>query len=78
MRIREGHNQYMVLSVGIDKSGAPLVTIEENKKANCYRIPDQHTDWAITLVGMANSGIKILPEEVVFSLVNGKYYVDIL
>lgn len=78
LRIREGHNQYMVLSVGIDKNGVPLVTIEENKKANCYRIPDKYTDWAITMVGMANSGIKILPEEVVFSLVNGKYYVDIL
>lgn len=78
LKIREGHNYYMILSVGINRSGIPLVTIEENKEINCYRIPDEYRDWAITMVGMANSGIKVLPEEVVFSLINGEYYVDIL
>lgn len=32
----------------------------------------------LTVVGMANSGEKLFPEEVVFSLIDGRYYADIL
>lgn len=32
----------------------------------------------MTIVGMVNMGEKLFPEEVVFSLACGQYYVDIL
>lgn len=78
MPINEGQNQYMVLSVGFSNKGNPLVTISEKGEAICYRLPDDYCEWVMTMVGLANSGVNLFPEEVVFSLLNGKYYVDIL
>lgn len=76
--LQEGRNKYLVLSVGFEKRGVPLATIFENGNPICYRLPDEYYEWALTVVGMANSGEKFFPEEVVFSLVDGRYYVDIL
>jgi hypothetical protein len=73
-----GQNKYYVLSVGFSKNGAPLVTISEDGAPERYRLPGDYSEWAMTVVGMANMGEKLFPEEVVFSLVNGQYYVDIL
>lgn len=58
--------------------GVPLVTISENDKPICYRLPAEYYEWTLTVVGMANSGEKLFPEEVVFSLIDGRYYADIL
>ena len=74
----EGQNKYYVLSVGFAKNGESLVTISENDEPVCYRLPGEYSEWAMTVVGMANMGEKLFPEEVVFSLVGGQYYVDIL
>lgn len=74
----EGQNKYYVLSVGFAKNGESLVTISENEEPICYRLPGEYSEWAMTVVGMANMGEKLFPEEVVFSLVGGQYYVDIL
>lgn len=67
-----------MLSVGFAKNGESLVTIFENEEPVCYRLPREYSEWAMTVVGMANMGEKLFPEEVVFSLVDGQYYVDIL
>ena len=75
--VRE-QNEYYVLSVGFEKKGTPLVTILENGEPRCYRLPDDYSEWVMTAVGMANCEEKIFPEEVIFSLVDGRYYVDIL
>lgn len=74
----EGQNKYYVLSVGFAKNRESLVTISENDEPVCYRLPGEYSEWAMTVVGMANMGEKLFPEEVVFSLVGGQYYVDIL
>ena len=76
--IKEGQTQYTILSVGFSNKGNPLVTISEKGEAICYRLPNDYCEWAMTMVGLANSGINYFPEEVVFSLVNGKYYADVL
>ncbi len=76
--LHEGQNKYYVLSVGFAKNGESLVTISENEEPVCYRLPGEYSEWAMTVVGMANMGEKLFPEEVVFSLVGGQYYVDIL
>lgn len=74
----EGENRFYVLSVGFVKKGIPVVTITENGEAVCYRLPEAYADWAMTVVGMASRGESFFPEDVIFLLKNGKYYVDIL
>ncbi|MBD5540957.1 MAG: hypothetical protein HDR00_07140 [Lachnospiraceae bacterium] len=74
----KGQNKYYVLSVGFAQNGVPLVTISENGEPSCYRLPDEYSEWAMTVVGIANSGGNYFPEDVIFSLIDGRYYVDVL
>ena len=71
-------NEFYVLSVGFSQNGTPLVTISENDKPICYRLPEDYGEWAMNVVGMANMGEKLFPCKVVFSLIDGRYLVDIL
>lgn len=50
----------------------------DDKMSGFEVLPEEYSEWAMTVVGMANMGEKLFPEEVVFSLVDGQYYVDIL
>ncbi len=52
----EGLNKYYVLSVEFRQNGTPLVTISENDKAICYRLPNEYSSWAMDVVAMANIG----------------------
>ena len=76
--IPNGSIKYNVLSVGFEKNMVPLVTIEEHGLPVCYRIPMQLSEWAFTVVAMANMGSKLFPSEVVFTQRQGKYCADIL
>ena len=76
--INEGHNKYLVLSVGFDKDGNPLATIASEPENQCFRLPEQLSEWAMTVIGMANMGENLFPSEVIFSKIKGRYYVDIL
>lgn len=78
LKIDEGHNKYYILSVGNSNAGNPLVTIENKPENMCFRLPEQLSEWAMTVIGMANMGENLFPSEVVFSLINGRYYADIL
>ena len=78
LRINEGYNKFHVLSVGNSKEGIPLVTISSEPENRCFRLPKQLSDWAITVIGMANMGENLFPSEVVFSKISGRYYADIL
>lgn len=74
----EGQNKYCVLSVGLVPNGIPLVTVLENEKPICYRLPVDYYEWAMMAIGLANMGERLFPLEAIFSLIDGKYYVDIL
>ena len=76
--ISEGTVIYYVLSVGFNNAGIPFVTIQECNKVFCYRLPDDYSNWAMTVIGMANKGTNLFPSTVVFSKKNNKYYADIL
>ena len=76
--LHEGQNIFNVLSVGFEKSGVPLVTILVHERPMCYRLPSEYKEWVMILVGMANVGEKIFPNEVMFSVVAGKYYANLL
>lgn len=76
--IPDGSIKYMVLSVGFDKNRVPLITIKENGKPVCYKLPTQLLEWSVTMVTMANGGVSLLPSEVIFSNKDNCYYADIL
>lgn len=76
--LKEGKNIYHVLSVGIDNKGTVLITIKEKEGNKCYRLPDAYTDWAVLLIDMANRGMNLLPENVLFTVQGEDYFVDIL
>ncbi len=74
----EGSMRYKVLSVGYHCSGVPLVTIDMKTEIQCYVLPDELTDWALTVIKMSNEGMKRFPAEVIFSEKNGRYVANIL
>ena len=72
-----GQNEFYVLSVGFSQNGTPLITIAENDKPICYRLPEDYGEWVMSVVEMANMGERSFPAKVVFSLIDGRYLVDI-
>ena len=78
LEIPDGSIKYKVLSVGIDKNVVPLITIESNGIPSCCCLPVELSEWALTMVGLANMGVAIFPSEVIFSKKGSKYYADIL
>ena len=78
LQIAEGSQTEMVLSVGMDKSGIPLITISNEGNPICYRLPEELSDWAYMAIGMANMGENLFPSQVVFTKKKNKYFADIL
>ena len=78
LQIAEGSQTEMVLSVGMDKSGAPLITISNEGEPICYRLPGELSDWALMAVGMASMGENLFPSQVVFTKEKNRYFADIL
>lgn len=69
---------FVVLSVGVDQNFTPTVTILKDGESVCFRLPEELSEWACNVVGMALMGIRIFPTNVTFSKVNGMYDVEIL
>ena len=78
LQIAEGSQTEMVLSVGMNKSGIPLITISNENNPVCYRLPEELSDWAYTAIGMANMGENLFPSQVVFTKEKKRYFADIL
>lgn len=76
--IKVGGSKYLVLSVGMNKDGVPLVTIDSASIPVCYRLPDELYEWALTVIAFSNKGNNLFPSEVVFTRRNNEYYADIL
>lgn len=78
LEIKNGHQTFDVLSVGLSKEMIPIVTIVEENEVKCYRIPRELSEWAMTLVSLANMGENVFPSQVVFSKTKDGYVADIL
>lgn len=78
LQIAEGSQMKMVLSVGMDKSGIPLITVSNEDNPICYRLPEELSDWALTVIRMANMGENLFPSQVVFTKEKNRYCADIL
>lgn len=78
LTLNEGQNKFHVLSVGTSKEFIHLVTIASEHENICYRLPNQLSDWAMTVIGMSLMGEKIFPADVIFTKIKDNYYADIL
>ena len=74
LQIAEGSQMEMVLSVGMDKSGIPLITISNDGNPICYRLPEELSGWAYMAIGMANMGENLFPSQVVFTKKKNRYF----
>ena len=74
----KGSQTFDVLSVAIDRNLTPLVTIPKDGIPVCFRLPEELSEWASSVVGMAAMGMNLFPSKVTFTNVSGKYYADIL
>lgn len=78
LEIAEGHIVKNVLSVGFNKSHAPVVTVKEDAGPICYILPTQYTDWCDTCITMAMQGRNVFPRKVKFTKQGNKYFVAML
>ena len=76
--LHEGSQIFDVLSVGVDQKFTPTVTILKDGESECFRLPNELSEWACSVIGMAAMGMNFFPAKVIFSNVNGRYYADIL
>lgn len=76
--LHEGSQTFDVLSVGVDQKFTPTVTILKDGESECFRLPNELSEWACSVVGMAAMGMNLFPTKVTFSNINGRYYADIL
>ncbi len=65
--LHEGCQTFDVLSVGVDQKLTPLVTILKDGESECFRLPDELSEWACSVVRMAAMGMKLFPSKVTFS-----------
>ncbi len=76
--LHEGSQTFNVLSVGVDQKFTPTITILKERESECFRLPNELSEWACSVVRMAAMGMNLFPTKVTFSNINGKYSVDIL
>ena len=69
---------YYALSVGFGKEGIPLITIQQNGQAYCYRLPQELYDWTLNLVAMANMGENVFPAYIILSKQHEQWIANIM
>ena len=79
LNISQSGKIYNVLCVGFfGRMEKACITIVENNSPVCYLLPDELMEWAISCVGIANSGVNLFPSYVLFGIKNNRYYAEIL
>lgn len=78
LKFTNGMCRCHVLSIGVSKEGIPLATVEEIDSVNCYRLPIDLAEWAMSVVGLANMGTNLFSTDVVFTKYNDRFNADIL
>lgn len=76
--LHEGSQTFNVLSVGMDQKFTPTITILKDDISECFQLPNELSEWAYSVIGMAATGMDLFPAKVVFSKINERYYADIL
>lgn len=76
--IGEESKIYKVLAVGISNNLIPTVTVELDNAVECFRLPNQLIDWAVMIIDLANKGVNLFPEKVMFTRVGEDYFANIM
>lgn len=76
--INEGQNYYFVLAIGVTREGKPFLVIYSGEEVMNYIIPKEYLEWAYHVLAFISGGVRLFPGEVVFSFIDGQYYVEIL
>lgn len=76
--LHEGSQTFDVLSVGVDQEFTPTVTILKDEVSECFRLPNELSEWVFSVIGMVAMGMNLFPAKVVFSKINERYCADIL
>lgn len=76
--LHEGSQTFDVLSVGLDQKLTPTVTILKDGESECFRLPNELSEWACSVVGMAAMGMNLFPTKVTFFNIKGRYFANIL
>lgn len=75
--LHEGSQTFFVLSVGVDQNLTPTVTILQAGEPVCFRLPEDLSEWACSVVSMALMGMKIFPARVTFLSKGGRFFAQI-
>ena len=59
--LHEGTQTFDVLSVGVDQKFTPTVTILKNEVSECFRLPNELSEWVFSVIGMAAMGMNFSP-----------------
>jgi hypothetical protein len=78
LKIKNGTRIFDILSVGFSRESVPMITLQEGREIMCYRIPDELLEWAVTVVGLAKTGMNLFPTKVAFTKNKDGYFADIL
>lgn len=77
LTLHEGSQTFDVLSVEMDQKFTPSVIILRAGETECFRLPNELSGWASSVVEMAAMGMNLFPTKVTFSKINGRYYANI-
>lgn len=75
--LHEGSQTFYVLSVGVDQNLTPTITILQEGEPMCFRLPEDLSEWACSVVGMALMGMKIFPAKVTFFNKRRRFFAQI-
>jgi hypothetical protein len=78
LEIENGMRECDVVNAGMDANGVPTITIKEDDKYMCYRIPEQLKDLVVTIMSLKNMGLDMFPARVRFTKNANKWYADLL
>lgn len=76
--VENGQRICDVMNAGFSIKGFPTITIMENEKCECYRIPEELSEWVQATVGYASMGVNVFPSKVKFTKNDGKWYADFI
>ena len=70
--------QERVLAIGIISNAIPVITTVQGEDIIAYAAPKELLDWCKSCINLSMKNKNLFPANCRFSLIDGKYYADIL
>ena len=70
--------QEHVLAIGIVSNDIPVITTAQGEDTIAYAAPKELLDWCKSRISLSMKNKNLFPANIRFSLIDGKYYADIL